>query len=158
MIVANLNWVDLELKRQFYLAKGGIRSWLRIIQFEGTAFLIFLIGNLGTRTLGFLYLFQNFLNKKIFKQPLLMNLVVSALIAFFIPLFFVQKGVAYNLIQFMQYFLLIFGFFAAISAYNLFSQIKIKFKKILLIVFFVFFSIPTVIGNLYEFYGKNPLA
>ena len=154
----HLNWVDLELKRQFYLAKGGIRSWLRIIQFEGMAFIIYLVGNLGTRILGFIYLFKNLLNKKIFKSPVLINLVSCALIAFGIPLFFVQRGVAYNLIQFMQYFLLIFGFFAAISTHHLFSSIKNSWKKFLGIAILILLSLPTVVGNLWEFYGKNALA
>lgn len=154
----HLNWVDLELRRQFYLAKGGFRSWLRIIQFEGTAFLIYLVGNLGTRTIGFAYLFKNLLTKEIFKNPLLLNIVICLLVAFAVPLFFVQKGVAYNLIQFIQYFLLIFGFFAAISTYYLFSSLKNKWKKLLGIIILIFLSIPTVIGNLWEFYGKNALA
>jgi len=154
----HLNWVDLELRRQFYLAKGGIRSWLRIIQFEGTAFIIFLIGNLGTRSMGFLFLFKNFLNKKIFKNQIIMNLTICATVAFLVPLFFVQKGVVYNLIQFMQYFLLVFGFFAAISVFFVFSSLKPFWKKFLGIAIFVFLSLPTVIGNLWEFYGKNPLA
>jgi len=154
----HLNWVDLELKRQFYLAKGGIRSWLRIAQFEATAFVIYLAGNLGTRILGFIYLFKSLLTKEMFKNPLLINLAGCALIAFVIPLFFVQKGVAYNLIQFMQYFLLIFGFFAAISAYHLFASAKSSWKKFLGITLLVFLSLPTVIGNLWEFYGKNALA
>ncbi|MGB9911242.1 MAG: hypothetical protein ACPLKP_01410 [Microgenomates group bacterium] len=160
MVVApdRLNWVDLELKRQFYLAKGGFRSWLRIFQFEATAFLIFLLGNLGTRFVGFWEIFKNFINKKVFKDPLIMNLFVSLIISFLIPLFFVQRGVAYNLIQFMQYFLLIFGFFAAIATYNIIENIKSRFKKIIFVILFVFLSIPTVIGNLYEFYGKNALA
>ncbi|MGB9706546.1 MAG: hypothetical protein ACPLXP_00515 [Microgenomates group bacterium] len=160
MVVApdRLNWIDLELRRQFYLNKGGIRAWFRILQFEGTAFLIFLIGNLGTRTIGFLYLVKNLLTKAIFKNPILLTLCFSAATAFVIPLLFVQKGVAYNLIQFMQYFLLIFGFFAAISIGNLASSIKSNLKKIIFVIIFIFLSIPTVAGNLYKFYGKNPLA
>lgn len=160
MIVSpeRVNWIDLEMRRQFYLARGGLRSWLRIIQFETMAFLVFLLGNLGTRAIGFKEIFKNFLNKKLFKEPLLLSLFISSAIAFFVPLLFVQRGVAYNLIQFMQYFLLIFGFFAAVSVYNLFTGIKSFSKKIIFLVIFIFLSIPTVIGSLWEFYGKNALA
>lgn len=159
MVVDRLNWADLELRRQFYLAKGGIRSWIRILQFEGIAFLIFIVGNLGTRIVGFEEVFKNiFLNKKFFKSPLIMSLIIAMTTGFLFPLLFIQKGVSYNLIQFMQYFLLIFGFFAAISAYNLTVGVKPRLKRIIFIAFFIFLSIPTVIGNLWEFYGKNALA
>jgi len=46
---SRLNWLDLEYRREFYLARGGIKSILRIIEYEGIGFLIFFFGNLGMR-------------------------------------------------------------------------------------------------------------
>lgn len=160
MIVApdRLNWVDLEHRRQFYLARGGIRSLLRVFQFEATAFLIFLTGNLGMRVIGFWEIFKRLIRRSFFLNPLETTIFFALLTSFLVPLFFIQKGVVYNLIQFMQYFLLIFGFFAAISLYHLLQPFKKKAKKYLVMGIFVALSIPTVIGNLSEFYGKNPLA
>ena len=160
MVVApdRLNWIDLELRRQFYLAKGGWKSFLRIAEYETIAFLVFLVGNLGVRVIGFWEIIRNFWKKTVFNNPLEMTLFLSMLTSFLVPIFFVQKGVAYNLIQFTQYFLLLFGFYAAISLYRFLKLFKSRYVKIF--IFWVFFalSIPTVVGNLVEFYGKNPLA
>lgn len=153
-----VNWLDLELRRQFYLAQGGFRGYLRVIQFEALAFLIFLTGNLGTRIIGFWEIFKGLYRRTIFTDPLESTLFFTMLTGFIMPLLFIQKGVTYNLIQFMQYFLLIFGFFAAISLYDLLQSFKEKRKKYLILAIFIAFSIPTVIGNLVSFYGKNPLA
>jgi len=153
-----VNWLDLELRRQFYLARGGIRALLRIIQFETTAFLIFLVGNLGTRIIGFSEIARIFWKRTVFKNPMVTSLFFTMLTGFLMPIFFVQRGVTYNLIQFMQYFLLFFGFFAAITTYRFLSGAKPKSKKVLILLIIIALSIPTVIGNFLDFYGKNPLA
>lgn len=153
-----VNWIDLELRRQFYLDRGGWRSVLRIIQFETTAFLIYLFGNLGMRFIGFLEITRAFLKKSIFKNPLESSLFLTMLTGFIMPIFFVQRGVAYNLIQFMQYFLLFFGFWAAASFHSVLSLFKNKAIKVVLWGILISLSVPTVIGNLKEFYGKNALA
>jgi hypothetical protein len=153
-----VNWLDLELRRQFYLAKGGARATLRIIEFESIAFFLFLVGNLGTRVIGFWQVGKMFLKKTVFNDRVQTVIFFGLLTAFLIPLFFIQKGVVYNLIQFMQYFLLFFGFLAAISLYNFLSLFKNKFIKVFIFILFFILSVPTVIGNLVEFYGKNPLA
>ncbi len=162
MIVVKLDWVDLELRRQHYISKGTWHASLRVIQLELLAFSIFLIGNLGTRFIGFIDLF-----KKIFvkKQSILTNLFeislfVMMLTSFIVPMLFLQKGMTYNSIQFMQYFLLFFGFYAAITTTKLVDLIKNKLLKFLFITLLIIFSVPTVIGNLVELYGPNasPLA
>lgn len=153
-----VNWLDLELRRQFYLAKGGFRATLRIIEFETIAFLLFLVGNLGTRVIGFWEIGRMFVKRTIFKDKIETVIFFGMLTAFLIPLFFLQKGVVYNLIQFMQYFLLLFGFLAAIGLYRFLKLFKSRYVKIFIFLVFFALSIPTVIGNLVEFYGKNPLA
>lgn len=160
MVVApdRLNWIDLELRRQFYLARGGIRGLLRVIQFETTAFLIFLVGNLGTRVIGFWGIGKNMLSKSFLREPITSFLLSAIAISFLIPLFFLQGGVVSNIIQFMQYFLLFFGYFAAITLYLILKAIKSPARKFLFLGLFVFFSIPTVIGNLTGFYGQSALA
>lgn len=162
MVVVNLNWVDLELRRQFYLSLGTWTSKLRVIQFETMAFLIFVVGNLGIRILGILEIVRSIFKSrgKVFLQPFEVMLLVSMMTGLIIPLLFVQKGLIYNNIQFMQYFLLIFGFFAAISTCRILSLLKYTIAKVLILIVVAVFSLPTVIGNLVEFYGPNtnPLA
>jgi hypothetical protein len=160
MVVAHdrVNWINLEHRRQFYLARGGIQGLLRVIQLEATAFLMFLVGNLGTRVIGFLAIFKGLFHRTIFTDPLESTIFFALLTSFLVPLLFIQKGVVYNLIQFMQYFLLLFGFYGAIALYGVLKGFKNKTWKYIFLAIFVFLSIPTVIGNLVEFYGKNALA
>ncbi|KKQ18488.1 MAG: hypothetical protein US31_C0004G0050 [Berkelbacteria bacterium GW2011_GWA1_36_9] len=160
MVVVKLDWIDLEHRRQHYLAQGTWHAYLRVFQLESEAFLIFLFGNLGMRIVGFLEIGKKIILGKLseFKNPLEVLLLVTMLTGFLIPLFFVQKGIIYNNIQFMQYFLLIFGFYGAISTYKLLLFIKNRYLQVLVIIFLIFLSIPTVIGNLVEFYSRPPLA
>jgi len=154
------NWIDIELRRQFYVAQGGIRGNLRVIEYELIAFCVYLFGNLGMRFVGFGEIIKSIFTKSLFNEPIRIMLLASMLSGFVITLLFVQRGVTYNLIQFMQYFLLIFGFWGAISLSNLLQKIKARIIRVGLVMLFVLLSVPTVIGNLKEFYGPgtNPLA
>lgn len=161
MVVVKLNWMDLELRRQFYLSLGTWQAKLRVFQFEAIAFLIFIVGNLGMRTLGLLEIGKKILKSKgSFSQPIEVMLFFSMITGLIIPLLFVQKGLIYNNIQFMQYFMLIVGFYGAISTYRILSWLKRRGARVFLMLLIAAFSLPTVIGNLVEFYGPNtsPLA
>ncbi|MCL5072457.1 MAG: hypothetical protein M1308_16430, partial [Actinobacteria bacterium] len=93
-------------------------------------------------------------------NPIEILLFVSMFTGFIIPMLFVQKGLIYNNIQFMQYFLLITGFYAAITVYKLLVFAKKRSLQIIIIMILFIFSAPTVIGNLTELYGPGagPLA
>lgn len=159
MVVVKLDWVDLEHKRQHYISKGTWHAWLRVIQLESTAFSIFLFGNLGMRVLGFLDILKPSNLKKIFQTKSIDAVFAGILISsFLIPMLFLQKGIVYNSIQFIQYFLLIFGFYAAVSTFNLIKLIKNNILKIIFICVVISLSVPTVIGNFVEFYNRPPLA
>lgn len=162
MVVDKLGWMDMELRRQHYLSKNTWHAWLRVLQLESFAFIVFLIGNIGMRFIGILEIFKKTFLKKywFYNQPFEIGIFVMMLTAFIIPLFFLQKGIVYNTVQFMQYFLLFFGFYAAITVTKLIKFIKVPLLKFLFIAIIIIFSVPTVIGNLVEFYGpdRTPLA
>lgn len=160
MIVDRLGWIDLELKRQHYLSRHTWNATLRVMQLETTAFLIFLVGNLGMRFLGVIELFRKFIFKRgeILKNPLEIMLLVTMLTSFTVPIFFVQRGLIYNNIQFMQYFLLIFGFYGAISTYRILKFFKNPLARLVILGLVIILSIPTVVGNLVEFYGPGKTA
>lgn len=138
---SRLDWIDLELRRQFYLDRGGIKSILRIIEYEGVAFAIFFIGNLGTRLLGL---------KEFFKTHLFIKSAVGISIVF--PLLFLQKGVASNTSQFLQYFVLLMGVLAGIAVSKITSKAKYLIPIIILVM------IPTQVGLLREFYSRPAFA
>ena len=160
MVVVKLGLIDWELRRQTYLAVGRFTSYLRIIQLEGTAFLIFVVGNLGVRILGLPVIARNILRfrKNIFESPIDTFLLSAAFVGFLVPMLFLERGIAWVSIQFMQYVLLITGFYSAIFIYFILKKIKPVAIKLIFILIVVIFSIPTVIGNYVEFYGSPPNA
>ncbi len=156
MVVATdrLNWLDLELRRQTYIAE---HNWKRVIQLETTAFLIFLFGNLGMRFLGFWTIIRR-IKQNVFKNTFDFFFIAVTIVAFFVPVFFLQKGVAWNTIQFNQYFLLFFGFFAAASVTEILLLIKSKTLKMIISTLIIIFAIPTQVGLLWQFYSNPPLS
>ncbi len=156
MVVASdrLNWLDLELKRQTYIAEN---NWKRVFQVEATAFLIFLLGNLGMRILGFWAVTLQ-IRQNIFKNSFNLFFLVITLVSFLIPVLFLQKGVAWNSIQFNQYFLLLFGFLAAISIPKILELFKGKGAKILISAAIILLAVPTQLGLLWQFYSNKPLS
>jgi hypothetical protein len=161
VVPERVGWLDMELRRQHYVSVGTWKAWLRVIQLETMALTMFVIGNLGTRIIGIKELSgQLFQFKKLIKSPINGGLLGGLVAGFIIPMLFVQKGIAYNLIQFFQYFILIFGFFAAVSIGDIVAKFKNILLRRLIILLFILVSLPTVIGNVVEFYGpgRTPLA
>ena len=156
MVVATdrLNWLDLEHRRQTYIAEN---NWKRVIQLELTAFLIFLLGNLGMRFLGFLIIAKQ-IRQNIFKNTFNLFFLLITLTSFFIPVFFLQKGVAWNSIQFNQYFLLFFGFLAAIATYAMLDKVKNSWGKIIISSIIILLAVPTQLGLLWQFYSNRALS
>lgn len=156
MVVATdrLNWIDLELRRQTYIAE---HNWKRVIQVEATAFVIFLIGNLGMRILGFWTIFKQ-IRHNIFRAPFDLFFLTITAISFFIPVFFLQKGVAWNSIQFNQYFLLFFGFLAAVAIPTILGLLKNDFARSIVSFVVILLAIPTQLGLLWQFYSNPPLS
>lgn len=152
-----LNWMDLELRREYYLSLHSIRGYLRVAEYELIAFFMFLVGNLGMRFIGLPQFFKDFFKntRTLFDDRLGAVIGFCALFAFLTPMVFIQQGVAYNAIQFFQYFILFMGFFAASTTYAILKKLSSKPLKILLVCLIIGLAIPTVIGNLVEFYGPN---
>jgi len=160
MVVVKLGLMDWELRRQTYLSVGRFTSYLRVIQLEGTALLIFIVGNLGVRIIGFPVIIHKLLKfkDKILESPIDAFILAVGITGFAIPMLFLQKGVVYNSIQFMQYTLLITGFYGAIFTYYSLKRIKPVFLKYLFVLILIALSVPTVIGNFVEFYGAHSNA
>ncbi|MFA5932956.1 MAG: hypothetical protein WCV81_01670 [Microgenomates group bacterium] len=152
MVVSNsrLDWLDLELKRQTYFSEN---NWKRVFQIEITSFLIFIFGNLGAKFIGIVAFFDK-LKFNYFSQLLLL-ISFSSLI---LPLIFLQKGVAGNIAQFLQYLILIFAILSGIAVSTLMQKLSSKVMYLLVSFFIIFISVPTQVALLYDFYSKPPLA
>src|SRR3989344_2263309 len=155
MVVATdkLDWLDLELRRQTYVAES---NWKRVIQLELTAFLIFVFGNLGMRFLGIGYLISSY--RSLFKDYFKLLFLSIIIISFAFPIFFLQKGVASNTIQFFQYVLLLLGIAAGISTAKLLDKIRSNFLKIIIATLIVIISVPTQVSLIYNFYNRAPFT
>ncbi len=155
LIVApdRLNLVDWELRRQTYIYQG---NWIRVLQIELTGFLIFFFGNLGMRFLGIFSFFS--LLKTFFKNYFSMILVLIMTISFLLPLLFLQKGIAANTIQFMQYFLLITGILAGLSVAKILLKIRSNVSSVLISLLIIIFSVPTQVALIYSFYNRTPIT
>lgn len=86
---------------------GGL--WFKAIVAYGMSFVIFLVGNLGIRIVGFRYF------KKIKLDWVNVFIFTILFFAVIIPMLFVQKGTPWNTIQFFYYFLFFFAILAGIS-------------------------------------------
>ncbi|OGM09407.1 hypothetical protein A2Y68_00340 [Candidatus Woesebacteria bacterium RBG_13_46_13] len=153
---SRLNWIDLELRRQFYLDRGGVRSILRIIEYESVALIIFFFGNLGTRALGF---WQAIGSAKNYFSDYFSQIFASIMIiSFILPLLFLQKGVAGNTAQFLQYFLLLFGISAAIAISKFLGKIKNPILGLAISLAIIALSAPTQMAQIVDFYKRAPFA
>ncbi len=150
---SRLNLVDWELRRQTYMAE---HNWKRVIFLETVGFLIFFFGNLGVRFVGIWDFIKS--GRTIFKSRFNLLFVLTILISLALPLLFLQKGVASNTSQFLQYFILLFGILAGISVSRFMKLIKYPALQILASILLLAFMLPTQIGLLKDFYGtpQNP--
>lgn len=117
--------------------------WFKLIPSYLIAFLIFLVGNMGLRIIGFLFYFKNKIDS---------TLVFITSIAFagiVIPTFFVQNGTPWNTIQFFYYSLFVSSILAGIVASRFGNLAKL---------FIVIFSILGIWTTLQHYLPKNPQA
>lgn len=150
---SRLNWIDEELKRQTYVAEN---NWKRVISIEIVGFLIFFFGNLGMRFIGLWDFARNSITS--FKNRFNLMFILVIIMSLVLPLLFLQKGVASNTSQFLQYFILLFGILAGISVSRLLKLLKYPVPQLFASMLLVALMVPTQVGLLKDFYGTpaNP--
>lgn len=123
-------------------------SWLIAVFIELFLITIFFIGNLGVRILGIVKLLNIIIKNKLKDIDIL--LISFLLISFIFPLLFVQKGTAWNTIQFFYYFLFIVNIYLA----QFLSQIYNK-NRLFVYSLLIFASIGSI-GTLKDYFGNPP--
>lgn len=103
-----VGWTRLTLARMAGLEQG---NWFKFLTAEAVGFLIFFVGNMGTRVFVLLHLSK--IKNIVRHQDYLFVFVFSSL-ALAIPLLFIQAGNPWNTIQFIYYFIYISGVLAGI--------------------------------------------
>lgn len=96
---------NFTARRFAYL--GG-HKYFQLLFLETVGLIIFFIGNLGTRIIGFWGL-----RKKYLKDDIHLLVFFLMAVSFFPILIFVQKGNPWNIIQFFYYFMFFAGLYAA---------------------------------------------
>ena len=118
------------------------------------AFLIisFLVGNLGTRVIGFWEVARKVIKKKTGDIDVLLFAFLFFSLLF--PLFFIQRGTSWNTIQFFYYFLFIVNYYFAQYLARVFE--KKSLRAFFGLSFLLFLTIPTTISTLKGYFGYFP--
>ena len=132
------------------------KIWSKAILAYGTAFVIFVVGNLGTRIIG-LFSFAQIFNKKIKVNEIEVFILTVLFFALAIPTFFVQTGTPWNTIQFFYYFQFFFALYAGISTATLIDKLK-PISKVLLTVPLIMFGILGSLSSFRHYWSSTPPA
>jgi len=136
---------------RYSLIDQGIGPRLVLVELIG--FLFFIFGNLGTRSLGFFSILKS--RKKM--EAIDLFIIFGMIISLTIPIFFIQKGTAWNTIQFFYYFLFFSNIYFSRFISSVFEMKKLKIS-IVVILTIILLTIPTTISTLKNYWGWPPPA
>lgn len=150
----------IESSDRFYLPRLALARYTliegkfgpRLFALELGTLGIFLLGNLGTRVIGLKTLIEKNIKKDF--TDLDAFILIGGAVGLLIPLVFVQKGTAWNTIQFFYYFLFFANFYAAVTLSKL-IRLKNNYKWILLGII-ILLTIPTSFSTLKGYLGWPP--
>ncbi len=126
--------------QRFYSAMTTYKMgkiYIKEILAYSAAFVIFILGNMGLRIVGFVY-YVDLFRKKIKLDETIVFISTILSIGVLIPMFFVQNGTPWNTIQFFYYYLFFFSILAGISIG------RFKYLKCVFIIFAIFASWSTL--------------
>jgi hypothetical protein len=126
--------------------KAG-RIWFKAIIAYSVAFVIFIVGNFGTRIIAF-WQIKN-LKKFSWIEVLFFSIIGAGIV---IPMLFLQTGTAWNTIQFFYYSLFFSGILAGIVIGNFLEKHSDTLLYNSVSIAIILLTIPTTIGTLYYVY------
>jgi hypothetical protein len=139
----------MNLSQNFFSIKLPVLIFIEICLIG-----IFLIGNMGMRFLGLWTIIIKTVKKQLNDFDFLM--IIFMFFSFLIPQLFIQKGTAWNTIQFFYYFLFISNFFFAQFIFNTFKQKNIKNYIFIFLIFIL--SVLTSYATIKDYLGNPPPA
>lgn len=134
---------------------GGL--FLKAILAYSVAFVIFFIGNLGTRIIGLTKVasWAKDFRKIGLVDVFMITVIVSGVV---VPMLFLQKGTSWNTIQFFYYSQVFIGTLAAVSLGNWLKNIKNRKLGIGVLASVVILTVPTTYGTLRHYLPSRPPA
>ncbi len=149
MLEDSLTWYGYTEKMYTYTKLGVIRG---IIETEWYGIYTFFLGNMGTRIIGFfLFLFLLFKNKN-YRSPFTIIFLTMSVTAIGIPMFFIQSGKVFEIIQLAWYFLFFCGLLAGIGIGKLLS---LRFHIIAKLFLGALLIVATIPGIYEDLKGNN---
>lgn len=143
VLIDNLPWYNYSEKFYTY-SRVGVKHG--ILEIESFALLVFILGNLGTRLIGLILNFFFFIKSKKFPSDFALTLLSMLAISLIIPMFFIQSGKVFEIIQMTWYFL----FFSALLAADGFGKFfSLRFNKSLK-VGLIFIVVIATLPSMYE--------
>jgi len=149
-LLQTFTWYDYDEQMQIYVQQGVLKG---IIKLESISLSVFLLGNLGTRLIGLLALSWFAFTKR--KKPSLFAWILGlmAAVSLLLPLFFIQSGKVFEIIQMSWYFLFFCALFAAFGFGTLFALKLARPIKVVLFLIILALTLPSAIFD-YISYGQ----
>lgn len=144
-ILQTYPWYGYDEKIYTFTKFNVIRG---LIQTELDGLNVFILGNLGTRLIGLLFLVFIFIKNRILPSYFALMVFLMAVISITIPMFFIQSGKVFEMIQMTQYFLFFSALFAAFGFSYFFSLRFNKFIKIIVFALILMLTLPSAAENL----------
>lgn len=151
VLVDNMPWYGYAEKMYTYTKLSVIKG---VMETELYSWYVFAFGNLGTRLIGLLFL-PLFLLKK-GKKPsfFAFTILIMTAISILIPLFFIQSGKVFEIIQMAWYFLFFVSLLAAFGFYKLFSFSYSKIIKIIPFAIILVLTLPSAYDNFRVYFAS----
>ncbi len=148
VLIDNMPWYGYVEKMYTYTKLSVIKG---IVETELYSWYVFIFGNLGTRAIGLLLLLVVFLKKRKTPSFFALIILIMILVSILIPLFFIQSGKVFEIIQIAWYFLFFSSLLAAFGFSFIFEVRYSNLLKILLLIVIVILTIPSSIENYQSF-------
>ncbi len=149
VLIDNMPWYRYDEKIYTFTKLSVIKG---IIETELYSLYVFFFGNLGTRILGIFLLPLFFLRKK--PSLFVFTILIMTTISILIPLFFIQSGKVFEIIQMAWYFLFFISLFAAFGFYKLFSFSYSKILKAVLFIIILILTLPSAYDNFRVYFAS----
>ncbi len=145
-----VGWLQLSQARAVYKTE---HNYLKFVAVEFISLAIFIIGNLGIRSLGLLMLL--FVRKK---TSIIWYFIASVILAgILIPIVIIQKGNPWNTIQFMYYSLYLTALLSGFIIYKLFSRLSVTFNVIAVSAVLMLAVVNSIV-SFKDYLGTTPPA
>lgn len=143
-LLQSFPWYGYDEKIYTYTQNNVLSG---IVKTELYGLMLFILGNLGTRLVGILLLPLLFLKK--YKKPSSFSLILISmiLVSLLLPLFFIQSGKVFEIIQMGWYYLFFCALFAAFGLGVLWELKYHKLLKIGIVVMVVLATLPSAYSD-----------